>query len=1437
MPEFTDREFLIEYYKEHPERLIEGPGIPEHVLLLSDTKPTKTPKIDSKIGTKTEKKTEDISVPKLALSIGMDLGFMALGSLIGNVGGGAATTALVGTRLAQNSIRLAQILTKVGRVTGETAGLATSSYIQGSKPEEAIKGAISAQAIGYGAMKALKYGAKGVKAITPAPVKEKIVEKKDKVYNWLFHGGNARPEDIKDVHKEVLDTINLSTTVRRNAEYEVKKLTNSPNDWLGLLNIVEREVAKNPELIPDLPQDKALEVIKRIKTFPINEYSAEIHFIWEIAKMPQIEKEARHILEKYPTLSKYDNLYKHSTDAYYKTIADKIDPALFQQLGLETAEIQKRINNKLETFERIASGIIRNEPITADILKTEIKETKALIKTLDDMRSQRLLDNPKDVGKIISNLNSTVKQLSKVSMSEIREVSKISDILTKSIADIERVSKEFPVEVNITPAINKIREAMSRVSVIDNAEQRKAIQILLKEASKDIRNIEKQYPQVELKKTIQRLSSSKTKEELTKEAFRQQLNSHKALINQLKIFKKQIPQEYRKAFNGFIEALDKTATDLSKKVYLSVDELAKAKNQIETAISSIENILSKTPALDTSKVKNLLEGIKRVSNTLSNKEARDTVVLQLERSLQDLKKIVSQDLQKQLKGLRHTIESIGNSISKLGVVRSGLLKQQLKELTLTKTNEIRNLLPNIIPKDRKVAVDYVHNMYYPRIGLPAKLGMKDYDVVTGEYEYQMERVATEVLNAYKEYVENVAKYLKERKYPTLLGKYADDILSNKRIEYKTNRDFADIVTNAYSIPVMIDRVRNVLNKWKLENKYIATPLQGIRDVTTGREMTVLVPYVSSSKDDLIKSLASLNGLEEEKAGQLLSSLMSRKLVGEIPELGVVVHRDIYELIGNTIKPLFAGKMMMFDSTKNITQGLSSANTIIKRINMLFGIIHYKALTTAAIGTGRVKELGKAMHSIFRSDEWFRENILPMQREIYELTQKYNIKSTFFLANFDDVREQIQRMMLRERINPIIKIMDKLGFIKLAGEFDKRLWDRMFYTLKCASARNVLGELEKGRITKETAESFLDKLGSAFGGNYEWLFMRQSAREFTRFLLFAPDWYLTMIRHLTSSVKGHELFGDFFRRIFLLHYALANEISWQTTGQTTYERYLESKDWNDLFRVPIVSIDPITGKYKRSYINLLGFEIEGIELLGIGALHDFIYELLTTNKSVKEAALDASEKWAKHVANKKGPLFSSLFTFYKSLGQGDVTELLKVFPAPIFASSFNYVINRNVTFTEAGEKVPAELIAVLYQTGIKFQSNKALVDAYRDKLRKKVSPQEARIILNEIQSEIKAVTDRVRAVKVPVRLQSDNPKTWFDNAMRSAIIEDIKRNYKSDIEKIVKGEMSREMLRRKVLMDFQGTTISYHPKFRKYVEDALRNMLNKDYQKYRREHAE
>ena len=1247
------------------------PSVEEPSTSVTPTVPSSIPSI--------EPPKKKISIPRLLAEMGIDVLFMAGGAVLGQ----EWAEPLLGARLAENAVALARAM-RIARITGETAGLAVSSIIQRKeKPEEAIKGAIEAQAVGLAISPVVRVVGKGMLAIPGMETaKKKVADKATQFVSRMFYGGQLPLEDVKFVQERIVPLLGRANHVRRQADIELKELSKNPKDFLELIDIAEEQIKANPFIV-DKPYE-ALMALEDVRTMPIEPESAGFQMVFELAKHPKIEPEAKAILNKYPVLSKLHSFYKDTTEDYYKIIADKLSPEFYEALDKETSELRQRIANKIETLNNLTSGLMRGEFVTSDVWKKELKDTEQLIGELAGLREEKLLANREDINKIINGLKTTVNQLKRVRISELKETVKVKDDILKVAYDIENVLVKLPENEVLTPVVDILKDISQKIPKVKTEEELSEVKRGLKEAISFI-------------------------------------NYH-----------------YKKTFGKEVEAIG--------------DELIR----------------------------------------------------------------------------------ISKDISKISLVKQGLLKQQIKDLTLKKADEIRGLLAKIIPYDARPILELRHQMYYIRTGLPAKISRGIEEPTSVSSEAQLEGIWNMLASQgfHQEDIETL-RHLKTRRYPFLLTKYTDELKKGLMPIYARGRTFSDNVAHTYIMPQALREMKNILDEFYTKNRTIEHI-----DLRYKPNPIWHLPYVAKSREDLIATTARLNNMPLREAESFISG--HSNLFRTIPEElgGYYLHKDFYEFLAHSFRPLLSGRVNIFDiSDKGLWGGLSKVNTLLKRVQVLFGLIHFKSLTTAAYGIGRGKELKTAWESVLKGDEWFKDHIVPMEKDVNDLIRKYNIKTTFYLSSYDDIREQIQRFIGEKTLaGKIAYYVDKVGFLKLAAGFDKLLWDRLFYTVKCASARNILRELEEGKITKEVAENFLNKLGAVFGGNYEWLFMKPQAREFIRLLLFAPDWYLTLTRHLTGSIEGHPFFADFFRRIFLLHYLIANEVSYHLTGKTTYENFQETKDWRDLFNIPLVSIDPKTGRYKRTQINLLGFEIEGMELVGVLPFYDFLYEYFTTNKSVKEAAKDATGKWAKYFAGKTSPMAGSTIDTYNSFRRGDVTGMLYASPLPIFLSIGNTILNRNVTFNEAGEKVPGSLLMALYSTGMKFRAISSLSEDMQLQLRRKVDREEATRILNNYWNTINAVTEKVRAVPTKMPLKSDDPKRWFEAAMMSAIAKEIDKNRMSDIKDFENGKIGYYDLARKVIEDFQGTALSYYPLFPKYLDKALRLKIGEKEREYRREYA-
>jgi hypothetical protein len=254
-----------------------------------------------------------------------------------------------------------------------------------------------------------------------------------------------------------------------------------------------------------------------------------------------------------------------------------------------------------------------------------------------------------------------------------------------------------------------------------------------------------------------------------------------------------------------------------------------------------------------------------------------------------------------------------------------------------------------------------------------------------------------------------------------------------------------------------------------------------------------------------------------------------------------------------------------------------------------------------------------------------------------------------------------------------------------------------------------------------------------------------------------------------------------------------------------------------------SIDPVTGRWKKSFVNVIGFELEGPELIGVIPLYDAIHESLVTAKTPKEIAKDVAGKWVRYLVSKESTIFKTIVEASSGAMREDLQAIFEATPVPIIASSLNTMFNRRVTFNEAGDKVPSMLLGVLYQFGLKYQATKTLSDGLKTELLTYADRDKAIGILRNYRNAIETIGLKMRATGIPARLMSDSPNRLFENSLKSVLKNHIKINYKGDIHKMATGEISEVELSRRILDRLDGTIISYYPNFSRLVYNIIQEI--------------
>lgn len=914
--------------------------------------------------------------------------------------------------------------------------------------------------------------------------------------------------------------------------------------------------------------------------------------------------------------------------------------------------------------------------------------------------------------------------------------------------------------------------------------------------------------QTALRNAITAIHSAQKQGIVAKEASRQ-LSDVVALFNKADLYLSKITPSSLKEFTRIKAALDDVVGNLnssSAKILGILQSMPSIKGSgiyndlraLHDHLVDVRGYLKRLAGMDELVSSRRISEVAEIANTISSK-------------LKDIGGL-SAEAKKTLQSSLRDIATSAKTIETIYLYRHGLTKEYKRatDVISNAMRQVEEVFPNLAPRDIKSMYDFAHKVYYSRIGLPPKIAFRPTEAEEKTLEYQMEHV----LSQYRQDFGEIFSHLKQRRYPTLFSKYYEEISSGIHPVFDPRYDFPSAIAATYVLPQSLRQYRNWLYNLS-DDLVLDRPLVGYHPMETK-----LIPGV----------LREANKIPKEFASQYKTI----QVAGE----QFFVNSDVMRWLDRMLHPVLSGRSNIFQSGKGLWGGVSTMNTLAKRIAVMFGVIHMKSLSTAAYGIGETKSLAKAWRAFFSGDRWFYENVVPLQEEVVRAINDYRLKTKFLLPDFDDPREMLQRLRLGEKLQPVIDIIDKTGVLKVSGELDKRLWDRLFYTLKASAANKIVQDLKAGRISKETAEKLLDSVTSAFGGNYEWLYMKPGAREFIRFMLFAPDWYLSLTRHFTKSVSGDVYFADFFRRIFLLHYVLANEVSWNLNRKTTYEQFLETGDWNDLFRVPLYSIDKKTGQWKKSYLNFLGFEIEALQLLGVLFVLDGFHELMTTNKTLKQVANDVASKWVNYILSaKRSSILRMVNDVLQAADKKSLSFLLRALPVPILGSAMHTLLDRHVVFTQSGEKAPAELILPLYQMGIKYHATELVSEGLRKDLLRIANEEEANKILSKYATEIATIGEKLRNVPVKYKLESDNPKTIFENSLRVAIAYHINSRWADEIETAVAEKKDLTDIYQRILASFDGTVISYHPKFKDILASQIMKIARISQRRERYEEVE
>lgn len=1124
------------------------------------------------------------------------------------------------------------------------------------------------------------------------------------------------------------------------------------------------------------------------------------------------------------------------------------------KLGYKALKKIKPVQSATEKTKDVVHSLVFGEELPKGTFETihksvsDVAILSSLLKSDADKEIQKLIKNQKDWNEILEISKNFVKRLRIIEEDRIDDIfktlshidtysahpivaaeiikfveRKFPEVYSEFANEIKRLSKEYPVLFKSHDFIKYSDDAFSKV--IASVEFDKAKEML----QDDIANLKilsdklsqllqkkfklEQIDRSEVSEVIRQLNETKSNVLNLSRYFdkedKRNLRKLIKLVDNLKdLFKRTTVKDirYLNSIKSSMETALEKAVSLTDNVSNNIGILSKLSEQTRGELSEITNLLKALRSvIREPNSKNIISKTSPIIKNLKEKTRRLYKDFSTKKFTKEEQSLLS-SLYKNLKNINKSGKSIVSILSK-AVVKPPIYEKKLTEI-------LEKIMKSSVDfKTVKNQIEDLHHMYYTRITMPPKFTKELPEVQkVMASELDLENIFT----SFRQHIAESFSVLKERKYPLLIIKYADDLQSGYKVSYRTmSQNLSTELTKTYMLAPALLKVKQLLEVMAENPKFVKTFIPEGYIGVKGYPIYLVVKnpkYFDTVDKNIMRQYYSLTLGDET----------------------YFIYRPLLQALGHAVDIATGSIVNIFG--KGI---LTTANTLMKRLAVWFSLIHLKALTTAGIGIGKGKTVLEAWKS-FISKGYFEESVTPMLKEVADKISKYELKTTLTINAYDDIREHFSRMLatnefMRKTLNnPVVKpfMLAMKPIFNIVNEFDKALWERMFYTLKLGSAREIIEQFEKGIIPKHVAEDYLNKLGSVFGGNWEWLYMKPQTREMIRLLTFAPDWYLTLIRHFTGSVKGHDMFADFFRKIFIIHYIIANELNWSLNGKSSWENFIETKNWKDLFRVPLYYIDPNTKHRKAAYISPLGFEIEGSELIGVLFLYDALIESMTTAKTYKECVTDALLKWKNYIFTKS----SSVLRFFKDLASPytsqSINYLVSALPKPIMVNMWGKIVDRNVTLAETGLRVPPELIFILHQFGLKYHANEELSERMYSELMLKTDKETAKRINEKFRKEItNIVTAMNRSYKhLSYPLKSDNPNRLYTTSIESVIRKYIKKNYFGDIKSAVKSDDMKKLLeiKQKIYKDLEGTALSYNYNFKKLTERVYNRLVRNIY---------
>jgi hypothetical protein len=428
------------------------------------------------------------------------------------------------------------------------------------------------------------------------------------------------------------------------------------------------------------------------------------------------------------------------------------------------------------------------------------------------------------------------------------------------------------------------------------------------------------------------------------------------------------------------------------------------------------------------------------------------------------------------------------------------------------------------------------------------------------------------------------------------------------------------------------------------------------------------------------------------------------------------------------------------------KGFTKGNAALKSTKLTLSVIHFGAIMSAALGVKHGKLAAKTFgglinHAFVEKDaaEWVKEQntnnakvYINFLREHPELEKDQKILSLLNapaeVAELKLLQEVVRSFSGSDMARIVGKVPGVGGFAKVLGKgakaltFDMEyaLWNYFVPLVKGGAVRQIIEKGEKAGASPEEIYRQLTTIQDAIGGQAIWHSISPEANALIRLLAFAPDWYVTLTKHVTRMMDGTPEFAMFIPRITATAGIIANSISIAFTGQGTVDRFLVTHDLKDLGRIPIpVLVTSPNGTRERKiiYLDIFGFQTEGLEFLGILPLANAAIKYFHTTatdpvRGMRATVIEAWDDWSKFIMSKIGlPIqpFVQAGEHVKTDPLGTLISTTVFAGTPIAGSSFTRLLPYTTSKDPMSNAITNAELFALTMMGARLRTSSQVLD--------------------------------------------------------------------------------------------------------------------------------